>query len=403
MSKRILFVDDEPMVLSGIQRSLRSLNREWEMGFAGSGADALLMMEQSPFDVVITDMRMPGMDGAQLLDLVKKRFPRTIRMVLSGQSDKETILRSVGPTHQFLSKPCDGEELKQKLTRAFALRDLLENPRLKELVGQIETLPSLPSLYIAITDALNSPNTSISKIGDIIAHDMGMSVKLLQLVNSAFFGLACQVSSPKQAAALIGVENIRALVLSVHVFSEFHGRFHEDMAFLWDHSFAAAVFARAIARAQTAGRQTEDDSFTAGLLHDIGRLVLVCSCSDEYQQVLRSCKEKDIRLVAGEIETFGCSHSAVGAYLVGLWGLPHAVVEAVAWHHEPAQAMHDAFSPVMAVHVADYFAHRKHTEAVIDEAPEIDEKFLARLGLENELPRWQDICHELAAEGQLHD
>jgi YesN/AraC family two-component response regulator len=128
MNKRILFVDDEPMVLQGLQRSLRTMRMEWETKFATSGPEALEMMAEAPFDVVITDMRMPGMDGAQLLDLVKAKFPRTVRIILSGQSDRETILRSVGPSHQYLSKPCDVDELKPRLNRAFALRDMLGDP-----------------------------------------------------------------------------------------------------------------------------------------------------------------------------------------------------------------------------------------------------------------------------------
>ena len=151
MNKRILFVDDEPAVLQGLQRSLRGMRQEWEMEFAASGREALETMARSPFDVVITDMRMPEMDGAQLLDQVRKRFPQTVRIVLSGQSDRETILRSIGPTHQYMAKPCDLEDLKQKLTHTFALRELLADPRLKEIVCQLENIPSLPSLYIAIT------------------------------------------------------------------------------------------------------------------------------------------------------------------------------------------------------------------------------------------------------------
>src|SRR5580658_4320206 len=187
MNKRILFVDDEPMILQGIQHSLRGMRAEWEVELAGSGAQALETMERTPFDVVITDMRMPGMDGAQLLDLVKARFPRTVRIILSGQSDRETILRSVGPSHQYLSKPCDLDELKQRLIRALALR---------------------------------SPETPIAKIGDLIAQDMGMCAKVLQLANSAFFGLSCHISNPRQAVSLIGAENLQALVLSVQVFSD---------------------------------------------------------------------------------------------------------------------------------------------------------------------------------------
>src|SRR5258708_4509441 len=128
MTKRILFIDDEPMVLSGIERSLRTMRKEWQMEFVSGGSEALEKMAINPYDVVITDMRMPGMDGAQLLEKVKNRFPQTVRMALSGQSDRDTVFRCIGPTHQYLSKPCDIDEIKQKLMHAFALRDLLHHP-----------------------------------------------------------------------------------------------------------------------------------------------------------------------------------------------------------------------------------------------------------------------------------
>jgi YesN/AraC family two-component response regulator len=163
MNKRILFVDDEPMILQGIQHSLRGMRGEWDVALANSGAEALETMAQTPFDVVITDMRMPGMDGAQLLDLVKIKFPRTVRIILSGQSDRETILRSVGPSHQYLSKPCDLDELKQRLMRAFALRDMLNDSHLKEVIGRLKTVPSLPALYVAVTEALRSSDGSIAE------------------------------------------------------------------------------------------------------------------------------------------------------------------------------------------------------------------------------------------------
>lgn len=322
MSKRILFVDDEPMLLSGLERSLRGMRKEWEVVFALGGKQALEALARAPFDVVVTDMRMPEIDGAQLLEQIKNKYPNTIRFVLSGQSDRETILRSIGPTHQYLSKPCDLEELKQKVAQAFALRELLENPTLKEIVSRMDTVPSLPSLYVRLTDALSQSDITVAKIAHIIKQDMGMTSKVLQLVNSAFFALPCHISSPHQAVSLLGIDNIRALVLSVHVFSEFEGTPNSRLAALWPRSLAAAAFARAISRAERSPQRLEDDAFAAGLLHDIGRLVLASTCREQYTHVLENLRQGQITLAQAESQTFGCTHAEVGAYLLGLWGLP---------------------------------------------------------------------------------
>src|SRR5271155_5356762 len=397
MNKRILFVDDEPMILQGIQHSLRGMRAEWEVELANSGVQALETMAKSPFDVVTTDMRMPGMDGAQLLDLVKAKFPRTVRIILSGQSDRETILRSVGPSHQYLSKPCDLDELKQRLVRAFALRDMLNDTHLKEVIGRLKTVPSLPALYVAVTEALRSPETPITKIGDLIAQDMGMSAKVLQLVNSAFFGLSSRVSSPQQAALLIGIENLKALVLSVQVFSDLGGPLTHELGFLWDHSMTTANFAKAIARVEQSSRGVMDDAFTAGLLHDVGRLVLACAFGAEYQQVLKRTAEPGVLLAQCEGDAFGCTHNGVGAYLLGLWGLTDSIVEAVAWHHQPAQAEPASFSALIAVHAADYYENQLHARPQSDEMPVMDELLLTQLGLQQQLAPWEKACREVAS------
>lgn len=403
MSKRILFVDDEPMLLRGLERSLRSMRKEWEMEFAPGGRQALEALERVPFDVVVTDMRMPEIDGAQLLEQIKTKYPRTIRFVLSGQSDRETILRSIGPTHQYLSKPCDLEELKLKVAQAFALRELLENPTLKDIVSRMDTVPSLPSLYVSLTEALCQSDITVAKIASIVKQDMGMTSKVLQLVNSAFFALPCHISSPHQAISLLGVDNIRAVVLSVHVFSELEDNPNPHLAELWPHSVTTGVFARAIARSERSTQAVEDDTFAAGLLHDIGRLVLASACTAQYGDALECVRQKKMTLAQAEFQIFGCTHAEVGAYLLGLWGLPDSVVQAVAWHHMPSRSGASAFAPVIAVHIADACYHRLYPDSEMNEYPAMDESLLARLGLIGRAAEWWNICKELHAKGEHND
>jgi len=220
--RRILFVDDEPMVLKGLQRSLRKMRDEWEMTFASNSKEALDILGSEPYDVIVSDLRMPEMDGAQLLAEVKSKHPEVVRIILSGQVEQETTFKSVQLAHQSLSKPCDADILKHTLNKLFALRNLLEDESIKRIVSQTETLPSLPAVYTEVVGELQSPEPSVQKIGDIISKDMGMAAKILQVVNSAFFGLVRKISNPKEAVMLLGTETIKALVLSVKIFSEFN-------------------------------------------------------------------------------------------------------------------------------------------------------------------------------------
>jgi HD-like signal output (HDOD) protein/CheY-like chemotaxis protein len=390
MAKRILFVDDEPMVLSGLQRSLRVMRSEWEMVFAPGGNAALAAMDLQPFDIIVTDMRMPGMDGAQLLEEVQKRSPHTLRMVLSGQSDRETILRSVNPAHQFISKPCEVEELRSRLTRAFALKDLLQDPVLRELATKIDKLPSLPHVYLQLNQELRRPEPELHKIDELIGADMAMTAKILKLVNSAFFCLPCEISRASHAIKLLGLDTLRALVLTAHVFEQFDSRLltPEDVQQISDHSLAVSNSARKIALFEHADQRTQDESFTAGLLHDAGKLILASTLGKKYSEVLEHREKADIGLYAAEFDLLGCSHAQVAAYLFGLWGLPGTIVEAVAWHHDPSESLSVKFSPLAAVHVASAYHDEKSTARLRDRTP-VDTVFLAGIGCAEREQVWR--------------
>ncbi len=398
MAKRILFVDDEPMVLTGLKRSLRLMRSEWEMVFAAGGEEALAAINQQAFDIVVTDMRMPGMDGAQLLEEVQKRSPKTLRMVLSGQSDRETILRSVNPAHQFISKPCEGEELKSRLIRAFALKDLLQNPDLRELVSKLDYLPSLPHVFLQLNAELNRPEPSMQKVDELIGADMAMTAKILKLVNSAFFCLPCEISRASHAVKLLGLDTLRTLVLTAHVFSQFQSPLLtvDDVQKISDHALAVSNSARKIALFENADQRIQDESFTAGLLHDAGKLVLAAILGERYGKVLEHSQTPDVGLYAAERELLGCSHAQVAAYLFGLWGLPGAIIEAVAWHHNPAGSLSAKFSALAAVHVASAYHDDKNSLRLRDRTA-IDAAFLAGIGCADQEKAWRD---KLDADGQ---
>ncbi|MBC8478259.1 HDOD domain-containing protein, partial [bacterium] len=276
MKKRILFVDDEPDILSSLRRMLRPARGEWEMAFCDGGVVALEKMAEEPFDVVVSDIRMPEMDGVELLTRVKEKYPQTVRIALSGHSKQDALLRSVGPTHQFLAKPCDADILIGVITRSCALRDLLSDTSLVQFATNLESLPSLPTLYLQVLEELKSPTSSLTKVGEIIAKDIGMTAKILQLVNSAFFGIPRHIASPAQAASLLGVDITCALVLSVKIFSDVNLNTPSqlDLERLWRHSYLTSLLAKEIAQRAELDKKSIDDVFLAGMLHDVGILIL---------------------------------------------------------------------------------------------------------------------------------
>lgn len=394
--KRVLFVDDEKNILQGLQRMLRGMRSEWDMRFAESGAQALAMMEKEHFDVVVTDMRMPKMDGGELLGRVKELDPQVVRIVLSGHSEMEMVVKAVRTAHQYLAKPCDAETLRSTIDRACMLRETLTHESLRKLVSGIDSLPSLPSLYTELLEELESPRSSMENIGKIISRDLGMVTKVLQLVNSAFFGLPRRIEEPAQAVTLLGIETVKALILGIEVFTKFEGGCATgfDLEGLWSHSLSVGSLSRILARHERLPKEQVDQAFMSGMLHDIGKLILASRCPEQYQEVLKavdSTEDQDLWRV--EQSNLGTGHAEVGAYLLGLWGFPDSIVEAVAFHHTPSEHTDHTFGPVAVVHVADALSRTSRRLSDEGQAPEdLDLGLLNRLGLDDKLPAWREAC-----------
>ncbi len=403
MKKRILFVDDEAMVLEGLQRMLRSMRAEWEMEFVESGEAALGLLDQKPFDVIVSDMRMPRMNGAELLAEVMKRHPSTVRLILSGYADKDLILKCVGSTHQYLAKPCDAESLKATIERASNLEDSLHNERLKTLVCQMNHLPSIPTLYMQVVEKTSRAETSLEEIGRLIGQDIGMTAQILKMANSAFFGLRRQLSSVEEAVAYLGLDTIKSLVLSIHAFSQFEkaerGAFSIEA--LWGHSLQVASFAKRIVKLEGQEAKAAEEAFTAGMLHDIGKLVLAVNLPKEYAEATRLALS-GLELPLAEHQVFGSNHADVGGYLIGLWGLPVPVVEAVALHHCPSRATQPAFSPLTSVHTANVLAWERPNSANGEPAPQLDASYLGLVGVSARLAAWRSALQENSTQQLNH-
>lgn len=384
MKSYILFVDDDAKLLRSLKDNFSGMDDEWQMFFSESGKDALAIMEEFDINVIVADLAMPEMDGFDLLTEVKSKYPQCIRIILSEHNEKVHVLRSSNVAHQILSKPYDMENLKLKIEKTTFLRNYLQNDKLLNMITGINNLPSLPQLYVKLEEELQSPDVSMQKVGDIISQDISMIAKILQLVNSGFFGLPNKISNIHQAVQFLGTTVIKTLVLYIQIFETFKAPAKGDFSLdkLWNHSIKVGNTAREIIRRFNRDRQLMDDAYVGGILHDVGILVLL-GMPDYLTKVTRLMDELDYSLIEAEYELYGTSHAEVGAYLLGVWGLPYNVVEAVAFHHNPSIIDENEFSALTAIHIANAFTRI---------TPYIDLKHLKTLKLENNFIDFIDSC-----------
>jgi putative nucleotidyltransferase with HDIG domain len=387
----MLFVDDEPGLLKVIEGALRPMAKEWETHFVLSGKDALALMARAPFDVVVSDMRMPDMNGAQLLNLVLRQYPRSVRIILSGYVELKDAMSCVGVAHQFLQKPCKLVDLRKCLQRVADLNSQLQNEGLRTLAASMPNLPSVPALYLQMLDAIQSPNSSVQRIAEIASEDPAMSAKLLQLSNSAFFGFSHEVYSVAEAVQIVGAGTLQALALAVPLFSSFDRRKCPSFPIeqVWDHSAQTGALARQIASSYLGDAQLAEQAFAAGVLHDIGKLILADGMPDQYAAILATARATSRPLFQVEREVLSATHADIGAYLLTLWSLPFPLVEAVAYHHEPRRLQAATFDLTCIVHVANFLQREQSNQPDIVPSP-LDMEYLNAAGLAQHLDEWRE-------------
>lgn len=327
----VLFVDDEPSILQGTRRATRQMRRLWDMHFVESGPDALEFLSTTEADVVVSDMRMPGMDGAEFLAQVKDQSPATARLILSGHSEEEAIYRATRVAHQFLSKPCDVEELKGTIELVRQARERVQPEAVKHLVGGLDELPALGSVYQELVAAMSDPNSTNDQLGAIVSQDIALTAEILRLVNSAFFGLSRRVDSVAQAIGLIGGTVIRAIVAAHSLFGADRAT-AIDLRTVVERGQAVAALARRRLMAQGASSPEAGEAYMAGVLHEVGILILGELPGYDLGE-LRAVLEANDQTI--ERLNYGVDRFLVGAYLLGLWGFSPELVAAVTALSEP--------------------------------------------------------------------
>lgn len=395
--KSILYVDSEPHAVEALRTALRRHRDQFRITAAGSAKTALPLLKENSFDLIMADIRLSDMRGDQFLEEARQHQPQAVRIILTGSPDLKAAMRTVRVAHQFLTKPCSPDVISATILRCLRLRNVFLNENTARVIASVESLPTLPDIYLCLMQELNKDYPSISEVARLVGSDVSMTAGLLKLVNSTFFGLYERVSSPQRAIALLGMDIVKGVVLGMKLFGSF-GRLRFEgfsPALLQEHSTRCCLLARQIAEMEGLDREDRDTAFLAGLLHDIGKILLATRFESQYLRVMQKSRQNNIPLLYAELDILEYSHAEIGAYLLGLWGFSDAVVEAVYAHHDMSRST-EGISPAVVVHAANSLDHElfiHHGDYALHPP---DTPWLTRNELLERFGVWRAACLEIA-------
>jgi len=391
-SKRILFLATDPAGSESIRTDLAAIEAGWETLVVGTFDEAVSAIEARPVDAIVADHHVTDASGAKLLNWSAEHSPKAARLILAEAAEREQVLRIVFTPHHFLAKPVAPDVLRGTIQSALLLDRALPNEVLLTLASRIRAFPPMPSLYFRVLNELKSPDFSAQTVGEIVARDLAMTTRLLQVINSGFYSLPRRITDLTEAVNLLGQESVKSLIIGIHLFLE-----HEhikplyfSISQVWRHSTAVAQGARLIMQMETGDPGRADEAYTAGLLHDIGKLVLANNFEAQYNQVQKAARASGQPLWVAETEEFGVSHAELGAFILGRWGMPVTLLEATALHHQPGRLGSGEFSALTAVHIANAIEHELHGTQEGNIPSTLDQPYIEALRLTDLIDGWKE-------------
>lgn len=366
----------------------------WDCQMVAAADEVKGTLQQNSFHVLIFNSLVTA--EPCLAEVLKDQSANLVRIVLGAGNDKAEGARWNASGLSLLPQTTDGAALSANINRLARVQEWMSDQGMKKLLGHCRKLPAIPRLYSQVTAELASPNASIDAVAHLIAQDPVMTAKLLQVVNSAFFALGRELTNATEAVIFLGAERTRSLILLAGVFTQFESvkcpGFSAEQT--WNHSLQVAAFARTVAITETRSAKIAEAAFTAGLVHDVAKLILAANVPAMYQGIEQLHASKQLTQREAELQVLGTTHAELGACLMGTWGVSLPVLEAVAWHHIPTESSDRGFTLTTAVHAANIFAYEMGCGSGGNALPEkFDHAYLDQIGLGDRRNDWRKACN----------
>lgn len=391
---RVLFIDQDVYFQQSLNRVVISKKLRIDLRQSSSWKQAKKILESFSCDVIVVNDTLCDIQCEQLLVSIRDMYPMTLRILVSSDASEDKVPNLLIAAHQVLTKPTSPLSILEAIQTSSRLRSLLMNEQLRTVVHKMTYIPVVPKVYTELTDELRKDNSSNHVLAKIISQDISLTAGILKLVNTPFFGLSRRVDDMQQAVSILGVNLIRGLVLSTRVFTILDSKSYPgfDVEKLWGHCMDVARCIRAVKRFSNAGMRATENAFLAGLLHDIGKVVLAAGCPDVYIHVLQNSQTKNIPLAVAEERLLGVTHAEVGAYLLGLWGFSEPIVSAIAQHH--GFMLGSSFTRLASVlHVVDVEIHNRYVRSNGYAPHLVDTRMLEIIGGDEVFNEWKSVIH----------
>jgi HD-like signal output (HDOD) protein len=390
---RVMFVDDDPMVVRGIARNMSMMGVKMDIAVRTSAAEALASLEKELVDVIITDLYMPGIDGAALLEEVRSRYPTVLRFVLSGEAKPGVMVQAARLSHQYLSKPCETALLHKTIVETVARMGAIKNPEVSKTITHLEGVPSRQASLAEFLRLLSDNSVSLDAIATSLKKDPGLSARLLKVANSPYFGHSGAIESLDDAIGLLGMDMIVSMAATHKLFAVTPPPAASNLQLdaLWTHCVYVSSLVRHLGYKLKVSQAVMREAGTAALLHDIGKLVLAHAAPSAFAAAYTRAQAEHMPGWQAEYFIFGNHHAEIGGCLLKLWGLPVSVVEAVSMHHTPHNATEDRVGPVTLLHIADTLAHAGSDDGA---ATFLDVAHLKSLNLSGDMNYWLGLRPE---------
>ena len=393
-ASRILVVDSKNT--SETVKSLLAQNagHDWEVDVVTNQKQALQALDTKPYNLLISEIVMPEMDGLDFFKTAKEKHPTIIRIMETANENREFLVKASELAHIVIPSNCEKDSFNEIIKNTMSLQEIIANKDILKKLTSIKSLPSPPEVYNKLVSTLQNEDCSTHQVAEIIKNDIAITAKLLQMINSAFFGMKTHVESPMHAVNLLGIDTVKSIVLTSGIFHTIREK--EFAGFSVDEMYRQSMAVGAATRhlANVFGFRTKDieDALMAGLLHDIGKLLMITNFKKELADAKKIAQTDNILIGDAIRQIIGISDAELGAHLLSLWNLPLSILEAVAYHNQPSKSAYKEVNTLTAVHLAYGITTDKFKNVRNNEQSFLDIAYIERLGLQNNLPQFKNFC-----------